>query len=176
MVEELDAVFIGAEHEEEAKSSPRYRACLMREISTQTARPPKSRKPNSIASTKGGKKTEEKDKFWLRAFRSAMKKNFHRIKKELATGDRSFWREYLSKEGEPGKTNRFSSYSRSYKDHLFGRPGFVLQFRKWLEKDGLQELENKHSLDTEPDTYRVLLEYAREVLAVYQVDMPSRAN
>lgn len=174
-MEELDAVF-GEEHEVETKPAPCYRSCYMREISTQTIKPQKGRKLNSIAATKGGKKTEEKDKFWLRAFRSSMKKDFHRIKKELATGDRSFWREYLSKEGEPGKTNRFSSYSRSYKDHLFGRPGFVIRFRKWLEKDGLQELENKHSSDTEPETYRVLLEYAREVLAVYQVGVPSRAD
>ena len=174
-MEDLDAIFKG-EHCEETKAPAKFRCCYMKEASTQTSRVPKARNSSQIVPTKGAKKTEEKDKFWLRAFRSAMKKHFHLIKKEVATNDRSFWREYLSKEGEPGKTNRYSSYSRKYKAYLFSRPGFVARFRKWLEKDGLEELKNKHNPETEPDTFRVLLEYAREVLAVYQVAYPSKAN
>ena len=166
---ELEVLF---NEDGEGKTGPKVRNCYMRDVGTQTAKQTRGRKPSLLAPVKGNKKTEEKDKFWLRAFRSAMRKHFHRKKKELASCDRSFWREYLSKDGEPGKNNRFSSYSRSYKNHLFSRHSFVKCFREWLATDGMQELRIKHNPELEPVTYQVLLEYAREVLFVYEVPQP----
>jgi len=164
-MEELEEVFSGAREEE---VPGQFRLCLMREMSTQTAKLPRGRRPNPKSQEVGCRKNEEKDKFWLRAFRSAMKRDFPKLKKGL--GDRSFWRDYLGKFGEPGKSHQYPSYNRKYKNHLFSHTVFTQRFRTWLDSEGAQTLRLKHNPDTKPETYRMLWEYAREVLAVYQVE------
>lgn len=80
-----------------------YRYCLKREMSTQTDKPKRGRKPKNV---KPFKKTEEKDKFWLRAFRTYIKKEYRRFKSDLLLTERAFWREYLSKIGQPERSTR----------------------------------------------------------------------
>ena len=155
----------------EVTQMPNYRYCLKREMSTQTEKPKKGRKPKEGVK-KGNKKTEEKDKFWLRAFRTCMKGEFLHFKTSLTPSERSFWREYLSSEGQPERSlkyslHRFRSYGKQYKDYLFGHPSFSARFRDWLNLEGLEELERKYPQDRNRDTHRMLREYAYEVLAVY---------
>lgn len=52
------------------------------------------------------KKTEEKDKYWLRAFRGYMKVNYPALRDEMTAEDRAFWREHLGSEGKPEKGHR----------------------------------------------------------------------
>lgn len=89
------------------------------------------------------KKTEEKDKFWLRAFRAYMKTHYPKIRKGLNSQERFFWRDYLGPEGQPVKGNRFSSYGRLYKTHLFGEDSFVQQFQDWFLAFGDAVLSKK---------------------------------
>lgn len=165
-MDELDGLFQEG-HEEGIKDPPMFRYCLMREVSTQTEKPHRGRRPNPPSFLTGTKKTEEKDKFWLRAFRSAMKRDFPNFKSDLPLSDRAFWRDYVSKAGEPGKSHRFQSYSRSYKDHLFSRREFAERFAHWLETEGVRELRRKYNPEVKPDMYAMMWEYAKDVLAVY---------
>jgi hypothetical protein len=52
------------------------------------------------------KKTEEKDKYWLRAFRAYMQTIYSDIDGLLCPSERNFWREHLSAAGKPEKGNR----------------------------------------------------------------------
>lgn len=52
------------------------------------------------------KKTEEKDKYWLRAFRSYMKTNYAVLRGEMSADDRTFWKEHLGSDGKPEKGRR----------------------------------------------------------------------
>ena len=52
------------------------------------------------------KKTEEKDKYWLRAFRSYMKENYAVFRGEMSADDRLFWKDHLGPDGKPEKGRR----------------------------------------------------------------------
>lgn len=52
------------------------------------------------------KKTEEKDKFWLRAFRSYMKTIYHEIEGSICPSERVFWEEFFTLAGKPSKGRR----------------------------------------------------------------------
>jgi len=95
------------------------------------------------------KKTEERDKYWLRAFRAYMKKNFSKVKKNLNTEERNFWIEHLRPEGKPDKGNKFLSYGKRYKNYLFSHPWFVEKFRRWFGEFGEKELKKKCKPGTE---------------------------
>lgn len=49
------------------------------------------------------KKTEEKDKYWLRAFRSYMKLAYKDIEGILCPREREFWAEFFTLAGKPSK-------------------------------------------------------------------------
>lgn len=174
-MDELDGLF-QQEHEEGIKDPQMFRYCMMREISTQTEKPHRGRKPNPPSFLTGTKKTEEKDKFWLRAFRSAMKRDFPGFKSDLPLSDRAFWRDYVSKAGEPGKAHRFQSYSRSYKDYLFSSREFAERFGQWLETEGVRELRRKYNPEAKPEMYEMMWEYAKNVLAVYHQTITMAKN
>ncbi|CAG9330155.1 unnamed protein product [Blepharisma stoltei] len=89
------------------------------------------------------KKTEEKDKFWLRSFRSYISNNYHHFKTKLTAEDNSFWASYVSSKGKPDKGNKFLSYGRKYKNYLFSHPSFVKYFQEWFKNFGAQELSRK---------------------------------
>ena len=166
-IEDLEAIFI---EYEVGKVECNMRNCSVRDVSTQTVRQPRRNKQKmGHFQGKCSRKTEEKDKFWLRAFRSAMKKEINHSKYEISTCDRLFWREYLSKAGEPGRDSRFPSYNRSYKNYLFSRISFVQCFRRWLEIEGASELRKRHCPERDPEMYRMMWEYA-EVLAGYEAE------
>lgn len=57
--------------------------------------------PNTIH-----KKTEEKDKYWLRAFRKYMRSRYPKLRKSLSPADQQFWDFLLSHWGTPGKGNK----------------------------------------------------------------------
>jgi hypothetical protein len=52
------------------------------------------------------KKTEEKDKYWLRAFRAYMQTIISDIEDYLCPTEQDFWREHLSAVGKPEKGNK----------------------------------------------------------------------
>jgi hypothetical protein len=52
------------------------------------------------------KKTEEKDKYWLRAFRTYMQGAYLDIQVSLFPHEQIFWRSFLSAAGKPGKEKR----------------------------------------------------------------------
>lgn len=111
------------------------------------------------------RKTEEKDKYWLRAFRSYMQGRFHEEKKSMNSEDRFFWREYLSPEGKPDKGNKYLSYGQRYKDFLFGHSTFISHFHEWFQHFGQITLENKYKSTS--DLYFVYYDYAVKELLGY---------
>jgi hypothetical protein len=49
------------------------------------------------------KKTEEKDKYWLRGFRAYMKLEYERLRPSFVPADQLFWRDHLGAGGKPEK-------------------------------------------------------------------------
>ena len=108
------------------------------------------------------RKTEEKDKYWLRAFRAYMQGRFHQEKKSMNSVDRFFWREYLSPEGKPDKGNKYLSYGQKYKDFLFSHTTFITHFHEWFLQYGQVTLESKYPPSS--DLYFVYYDYALKEL------------
>lgn len=52
------------------------------------------------------KKTEEKDKYWLRAFRAYMQSIYTEVEGVFSSSETQFWIEHLSAAGKPEKGNR----------------------------------------------------------------------
>lgn len=49
------------------------------------------------------KKTEEKDKYWLRAFRAYMKLEYEALQNIFTLAEQAFWRDHLGSGGKPEK-------------------------------------------------------------------------
>lgn len=111
------------------------------------------------------KKIEEKDKFWLRMFRTHMRAKFSEISNSLNDEEKSFWQEYLSAKGVPDKNNTFSSYGKKYKDHLFGQGSFFFYFNEWFYLHGEAELTKKYERGS--DLYLVYYEHCSKQLLNY---------
>lgn len=116
------------------------------------------------------KKTEEKDKYWLRAFRAYMHSHFPQIRKTLTAEQRFFWRDYLSPEGKPEKGNRYSSFGRQYKNALFANESFIQQFKEWFLTYGESELMKKCQRDS--PLWFVFYDYAAKELVNYDPNAP----
>lgn len=108
------------------------------------------------------KKTEEKDKYWLRAFRAYMRAAYPCLRERMSPEDRVFWEAYLSPSGKPGKGGQFSSYGRAYKSFLFSKPTFMKCFRRWFTEFGEAELAKKCARST--DLWFVFYDYASKDL------------
>lgn len=113
------------------------------------------------------KKTEELDKFWLRAFRGYMEILIPQIESSICPDQLEFLAEYLSAEGRPGKGSRFLSYGRKYKDYLFSHRSFAYLFHKWFLEQGKAELRKKCVEGS--DRWFVFYDYAYKNLLFYQV-------
>jgi hypothetical protein len=111
------------------------------------------------------KKTEEKDKYWLRAFRAYMKSHIAELKKQLSPSDLKWWKFYLSADGKPGKGHRFLSYGKIYKNYIFSQSTFVDFFRGWFIEFGETELQKKCTPGT--DLWFVFFDYAQNELFNY---------
>jgi len=116
------------------------------------------------------KKTEEKDKYWLRAFRAYMQTIYKEVDGFLCPQEREFWKEHLSAAGKPEKGNRYLSYGRKYKDYLFSHPTFVYYFQKWFSEFGEAELSKKCSAGS--DLWFVFYDYASRELYNYRPQSP----
>lgn len=114
------------------------------------------------------KKTEEKDKYWLRGFRAYMKAEYNHIRAQISTEDRVFWREYLSIGGKPEKGNAYLSYGKKYKDFLFSHKTFTELFRDWFVTKGEQELAKK--CEPNSDLWFVFYDYGVKELLPYEVN------
>lgn len=110
-------------------------------------------------------KTEEKDKFWLRAFRSYIRKYIDVHWKEFSDDERAFWKFYFSANGKPGKKKKFLSYGRVYKNFLFDNIYFKNRFKTWFANEGDTVLERKYSPGT--NEYYVYYNYCQTELYVY---------
>ena len=91
------------------------------------------------------KKTEEKDKYWLRAFRAYMKSAYSALKFGFSAQDQEFWESYLSHSGKPEKGRSYSSYGRRYKAYLFSHYTFAQNFRIWFREYAGQCLKKKYT-------------------------------
>mmetsp|Transcript_18497 Transcript_18497/g.33371 ORF Transcript_18497/g.33371 Transcript_18497/m.33371 type:complete len:232 (-) Transcript_18497:36-731(-) len=111
------------------------------------------------------KKTEEKDKYWLRAFRAYMKAHIAELKKLLLPAELKWWKFYLSADGKPGKGHSYLSYGKMYKNYIFSQPTFVKFFRSWFTEFGDQELRRKCAPGT--DLWFVFYDYAQNELYNY---------
>ena len=111
------------------------------------------------------KKTEEKDKYWLRMFRGYMKTKYPEISHLLSADEQSFWQDHLSSKGVPDKGNIFSSYGKKYKNHLFSQPSFVNYFQDWFHQFGEIELGRKCKPGS--DLWFVFFDYASKELVNY---------
>lgn len=114
------------------------------------------------------KKTEEKDKYWLRGFRAYMKAEYSHIRAQMSTEDRAFWREYLSIGGKPEKGNTYLSYGKKYKDFLFSHKTFTELFRDWFVTKGQQELAKK--CEPNSDLWFVFYDYGVKELLPYEAN------
>ncbi|OMJ93502.1 hypothetical protein SteCoe_3474 [Stentor coeruleus] len=109
------------------------------------------------------KKTEIKDKYWLRAFRNFVKNHFSLIKK-LITGDELiFWLQYISRSGKPGKDSGFLSYGKNYKSFLFREKSFHKIFKAWFMEFGCEELSKKYEFGS--DLWFIYYDYALKEIA-----------
>ncbi|CAG9331388.1 unnamed protein product [Blepharisma stoltei] len=113
------------------------------------------------------KKTEEKDKYWLRSFRSYMKFNYSKIEHTLNIHDKIFLQEYLSSRGKPDKVNKYLSYGKKYKDYLFSHQIFTSLYREWFKNYGHIELSKKCKAGS--DLWFVYYDYASKDLFNYTV-------
>ncbi|CAG9313328.1 unnamed protein product [Blepharisma stoltei] len=111
------------------------------------------------------KKTEEKDKYWLRAFRAYMKELYPKISDKMGLEEQVFWNEHLGSNGKPEKGNRFLSYGKRYKNYLFTRPYFVTLFQDWFKEHGKAELSKKCKPGS--DLWFVFYDYATKDLLNY---------
>ena len=109
------------------------------------------------------KKTEIKDKYWLRAFRNFIKAHFGLVNRSLTAKQAEFWEFYISKEGKPGKEGTFLSYGKSYKGFLFAEKSFKQLFKAWLLEFGYKELSKKHEPGT--DMWFIYWDYALKEIA-----------
>ena len=119
------------------------------------------------------KKTEEKDKYWLRAFRSHIRKVVEEDN-TMGSEELEFWEFYLGPNGKPGKGHKFLSYGKKYKGHLFASTYFVQRFREWFDVNGEQLLMKKY----EPGTaeWFVFFDYAARDLYYYSQSPTGRPN
>lgn len=151
----LDEVLVKL-NEIEAKSAPRRRK--------NGAGKKRGRKPiRPLDPVK--KKTEEKDKYWLRSFRKYIKENFHKFSYTLIPDDLTFWSEHLSTQGVPEKHNRFSSYGKKYKNYLFSNNDFVCRFQQWFLENGEAEISKKYPPGS--DLWFVFYDYGSKELFNY---------
>ena len=119
------------------------------------------------------KKTEEKDKYWLRAFRSHIRKVVEEPN-EMNSEELEFWDFYLGTNGKPGKGHKFLSYGKKYKGYLFANAYFVQRFREWFDASGEQLLMKKY----EPGTaeWFVFFDYAARDLYYYSQSPTVRSS
>jgi hypothetical protein len=111
------------------------------------------------------KKTEEKDKYWLRNFRKYIKENFNKISANMIQDDIKFWNEHLSTQGVPEKGNKFSSYGKKYKNYLFTNLDFVNRFQQWFLENAENEISKKYPLGS--DLWFVFYDYGIKELFNY---------
>ncbi|CAG9318272.1 unnamed protein product [Blepharisma stoltei] len=116
------------------------------------------------------KKTEEKDKYWLRAFRSYTYQNYNDIIKGLSKSDADFWQFYMSPDGKPGKGHKFLSYGKIYKTFLFSHTTFRSAFKNWFEQYGDELLKKKYEPGS--DKWFVFYDYASKDLCYYDMPQP----
>ncbi|CAG9321133.1 unnamed protein product [Blepharisma stoltei] len=114
------------------------------------------------------KKTEEKDKYWLRSFRSYMKFHYPQIENSLTEEDKEFWLFYLGSKGKPDKGGKFLSYGKKYKDFLFSHQNFIKEYRQWFAECGQAELNKKCEVGS--DLWFVYYDYASKELLNYTVE------
>lgn len=113
------------------------------------------------------KKTEEKDKYWLRGFRAYMKTQYNQIRSELNAEERAFWRYYLGPGGKPEKGNVYLSYGKKYKNFLFSQRTFARLFQDWFTRCGEDELAKKCAPNS--DLWFVFYDYGAKELLHYTV-------
>ena len=111
------------------------------------------------------KKTEEKDKYWLRGFRAYMKQYYNQLRGDLSAEERLFWREYLGTGGKPEKGNAYLSYGKKYKNYLFSQPSFARLFKEWFVRSGQEELSKKCAPNS--DLWFVFYDYGEKELLNY---------
>lgn len=121
------------------------------------------------------KKTEEKDKYWLRAFHKYMRREYPRLREGLSVLERQFWEFVLSREGTPGKDSqsescRFASYGKAYKDYIFSHMTYMHLFRRWFLNIGSPQLSLKY--EPQSEVYVQLHDYALRLLSLPNTDAP----
>lgn len=112
------------------------------------------------------KKTEEKDKYWLRGFRAYMKSEYSHLRAVMSAEDRVFWKDYLGTGGKPEKGNVYLSYGRKYKNFLFSHRSFKELFRVWFVTKGQEELAKK--CEPNSDLWFVFYDYGVKELLTYE--------
>lgn len=109
------------------------------------------------------KKTEIKDKYWLRAFRNFIKIHLSKLIEYFDEESLKFWNVYISKLGKPGKDSQFLSYGKSYKAFLFGEKTFASVFKGWFLQYGETELLKKYKRGS--DLWFIYFDYALQEIA-----------
>jgi hypothetical protein len=140
-----------------------------------TAEKRKRGRPRRTGDPPVHKKTEEKDKYWLRAFHKYMRRTYPCLRAGLNAVERQFWEFILSREGTPGKdcksgSCRFASYGLAYKNYIFSHTTYVHMFRNWFLTIGEPQLSLKY--EPQSDLYLQMQDYAHRLLAFTNTDAP----
>ena len=112
------------------------------------------------------KKTEHKDKYWLRTFRAYMRQHYSLLRPAMPLQDRLFWEKHFSLHGRPCKGGQFASYSKEYKNSLFGNATFREHFERWFGSHGAAVLCGKYPRDSA--LWFVFYDYAASELAKHK--------
>jgi hypothetical protein len=120
-----------------------------------TKRPRKKKWPKL-----NGRKTEDLNKFWIRKFRSYVRKNRHLL---IGVRDFSWWDDFMNRSKEPGVRGApFFSYNKKFKNHLKANEEYLARIQRWYIDFGKDYAFKKHGRDVE--FAKAVCEYAEEEL------------
>ena len=83
-----------------------------------------------------GRKSEDFDKYWIRKFRSYLRKNMDLL---CLLSDEPFWKWFMSPQSEPKTKHMFKSYNKKYRAYLRSQPEFLRLMRNWYWEYGNNE-------------------------------------
>jgi hypothetical protein len=124
----------------------------------------------SLRPTLRGMKSEDIDKYWIRRFRIYLERKQNEL---FLDQDSTFWKQFISRESEPGKNSTYKSYNKSYRRYLTRKDTFVEVFKRFFDDEGESGVYEKHSDDKV--LAGALCDYARkEIMGIF--DSPSTSD
>jgi hypothetical protein len=107
-------------------------------------------------------KSEDVSKWWIRRFRTWLKKNRSYISSQKS--NQEFWYDFLKKKNEPGAGKiQFKSFNKKYVKYLTDQNEFCMCMWNWYYEHGRAQAETSFS-DKSTDFISGICTYAEEEL------------